>query len=223
MVGSKGRSVIVRHVETTDIYENLKGRLATGALTPGRKLKPADLQKDYACSQNTLRDVLMRLCTIGLVEFEMQKGFRATSSSPDQMRDVARFRLLLEREGATASMEYGGVAWEADLAAAHHKLLHIERRIADAGDIGSFMPLWTDAERAFHETLISVCGSPLLIDMFSQVYLRFRQQFAAQQRNFRNYDFDAIIVEHQAIVDGALARDQAACCKAIQKHLERHL
>ncbi len=214
---------IVRRFETTDIYEDLKAKLVTGTLPPGLKLKPADLQEDYACSQNTLRDVLMRLCAIGLVRFEMQKGFRATPSSPDQMRDVARFRLLLEREGAAASMEHGGVAWEADLAAAHHKLLHIERRIAKAGDIGSFMPLWTNAERAFHETLISASSSPLLIETFSQVYLRFRQQFAALQLNFQTYDFEAIILEHQAIVDGALARDRAACSEAIQRHLERHL
>ncbi|MEL6961332.1 MAG: GntR family transcriptional regulator [Pseudomonadota bacterium] len=205
------------------MYEQLKARLVTGALAPGGKLKPVDLQKDYGCSLNTLRDVLMRLCTIGLVEFEMQKGFRATPSSQDRMRDVARFRLLLEREGAATSMERGGVAWEAELAAAHHKLSHIEQRIADAGDIGAFMPLWTDAERAFHETLISASDSPLLIETFSQIYLRFRQQFAAQQHSFRNYDFEAIITEHQAIVEGALARDQAACSAAIHRHLERHL
>lgn len=181
------------------------------------------MQGDYACSANTLRDVLMRLCTIGLVEFEMQKGFRATPSSPERRRDVARFRLLLEREGVTESMERGGIAWEAQLAAAHHKLLHIERRIVDEADMGPFMPLWTEAEREFHETLILASQSPLLIETFAQVYLQFRQQFVGQQRDFGANYFDAIITEHQAIVDAALARDQAACCDAIQEHLKRNL
>ena len=165
----------------------------------------------------------MRLYAIGLVEFEMQKGFRATPSSPERRRDVARFRLLLEREGAASSMERGGIAWEALLAAAHHKLLHIERRIASEAELGPFMPLWTEAEREFHETLISASDSPLLIETFSRVYLQFRQQFVGEQRDFGANYFEAIIAEHQAIVDAALARDRTACRDAIHHHLKRNL
>lgn len=215
--------VINRHSKTTDIYEDLKARLVTGSLVPGSKLKPTELQADYACSANTLRDVLMRLCNLGLVEFQMQRGFRATESSPERRRDVTHFRLLLEREGVSESMEQGGIAWEAELAAAHHKLLHIERRIAVETDIQDFMPLWTEAEREFHETLISASSSPLLIETFSQVYLQFRQQLVGQQRDFGTNYFEAIIAEHQAIVDAALARDRAACREAIYEHLKRNL
>lgn len=195
----------------------------TGGLRPGKKLKPTELQAGYGCSANTLRDVLMRLYALGLVEFEMQRGFRATPSSPERRRDVARFRLMLEREGALESMEQGGIAWEAKLAAAHHKLLHIERRIADETDFEDFMPLWTEAEREFHETLISASQSPLLMETFSQVYLQFRQQFVGQQRDFGANYFEAIIAEHQAIVDAALARDPEACREAIHEHLKRNL
>lgn len=220
---TKRGPVINKRSKTTDIYEDLKARLVTGSLVPGKKLKPIELQADYGCSANTLRDVLMRLCALGLVEFEMQRGFRATPSSPERRCDVARFRLLLECEGVTESMERGGIEWEADLAAAHHKLLHIERRIADETDIRDFMPLWTEAEREFHGTLISASSSPLLIETFSQVYLQFRQQFVGQQRDFGANYFEAIIAEHQAIVDAALARDQPACRKAIHEHLRRNL
>lgn len=190
---------------------------------PGQKLKPADLQGDYDCSPNTIRDVLMRLSNLGLVEFEMQRGFRAAPTSNERRSDVARFRILLEREGAGESMTRGGVAWEAQLSAAHHKLLHIERQIASEADVQPFLPLWTDAEREFHETLISECASPLLIETFNRVYLQFRQQFFGQQRDFDANYFEAIIAEHQTIVDAALARDQAACQTAIFEHLKRNL
>jgi len=222
-VEEKGRPVISRQFETTNIQEDLKARLVTGDLLPGGKLKPAVLQGDYACSANTLRDVLMRLCTIGLVEFEMQKGFRATPGTPERRRDVTRFRLLLEREGVASSMERGGVAWEAQLAAAHHKLLHIERRIADEANVAPYRSHWTEAEREFHATLISASDSPLLIETFSQVYLQFRQQIVAQQRQLGTPYFEAIITEHQAIVDAALARNLSACLQAIYDHLKRNL
>lgn len=165
----------------------------------------------------------MRLCSVGLVEFRMQKGFRATPSSPERRRDVARFRLLLEREGVGESMTQGGVAWEARLAAAHHKLSHIERRMADEADVDLLMPFWTEAEREFHETLISASGSPLLIETFAQVYLQFRQQFVGQQKDFGPSYFEAIIAEHQAIVDAAIVRDKAACNEAMYQHLKRNL
>ncbi len=217
------RQAINQRFKTNGIYDDLKAKLVTGGLAPGRKLKPAELQTGYGCSANTLRDVLMRLCSLGLVEFQMQRGFRATPSSPERRRDVARFRLLLEREGVSESMERGGIAWEADLAAAHHKLLHIERRMAVSTDVQDFLPLWTEAEREFHETLISASCSPLLIETFSQVYLQFRQQFVGQQRDFGLSYFEAIIAEHQAIVDAAIARDQTACRDAIYEHLKRNL
>lgn len=223
LLGKRGGQTISRRFDTTEIYEQLKARLVTGDLAPGTKLKPAVLQDDYTCSATTLRDVLMRLYALGLVEFEMQKGFRATPSSPERRRDVARFRILLEGEGVASSMERGGVAWEAELSAAHHKLQHIERRIVNEAGMGSFMPLWTDAELAFHETLISASDSPLLIETFGRVYLQFRQQFIGQQRDFGTNYFDAIIREHQAIVDAALSRDHAACRAAIYNHLKRNL
>ena len=165
----------------------------------------------------------MRLSNVGLVEFQMQRGFRATPSTVERRTDVARFRILLEGEGASQSMKLGGVAWEADLAAAHHRLEHIERLIVASEDVKPFMPLWTEAEREFHGTLISACGSPLLIETFSRIYLQFRQQFVGQQRDFGSSYFEAIIEEHKAIVDAALARDQNACRSAIFEHMKRNL
>lgn len=153
----------------------------------------------------------------------MQRGFRATQSSPERRGDVTRFRIMLERQGASESMERGGVAWEAQLSAAHHKLLHIERQIVQEDLPQAFLPLWTAAELEFHQTLISACNSPLLIETFGRVYLQFRQQFIGLKRNFDANYFEAIILEHQAIVDAALARDQEACKAAIYDHMKRNL
>lgn len=170
-----------------------------------------------------MRDVLLRLSNVGLVEFQMQRGFRATPSSPERRSDVARFRILLEQEGVAGSMADGGVAWQAQLSAAHHKLSHIEHEIAAANEIGPMLPLWTEAEHEFHLMLVSACGSPMLIDTYERVYLQFRQQFIGQQRDFGTNYFEAIIAEHQAIVAAALDRDLDACRNAIHDHLKRNL
>lgn len=210
-------------VDTSEIYEDLQRKLMTAAFGPGEKLKPTALQGQYGCSANTVRDVLLRLSKVGLVDFEMQRGFRARATSPERRRDVTKFRILLEQEGAAQSMESGDLSWEADLTAAHHRLSHIERQLAQADDVRPYMDLWSDAETAFHRTLISSCGSPMLREVYDNTYAQFRQQMVGLERDFGANYFQAIIAEHQAILDAALARDVEACKVAIYDHLKRNL
>lgn len=210
-------------VETPEIFADLQRKLMTAELRPGEKLKPSELQGFYGCSANTVRDVLLRLNKVGLVEFEMQRGFRVRASTPERRHDVTKFRILLEQEGARLSMINGGVEWEAQLSAAHHKLSHIESQIARADDVTRFIGLWSDAELEFHETLISSCGSPILRETYGDIYVQFRQQMVGLERDFGTNYFHSIIDEHQAILDAALARDVEACRTAIYDHLKRNL
>lgn len=214
---------MLTRTETPDIYTDLERKLVTAFFPAGEKLKPAELQTEYGCSANTVRDVLLRLANVGLVEFQMQRGFRVMQTSPEHRRDVTKFRILLEQEGARQSMLNGKLAWEARLSAAHHKLSHIETQIAREDEAQVYMGLWSDAEYEFHETLISDCRSPLLIKAYSNIYLQFRQQMVNQERDFGTDYFQAIIREHQAILDAALARDVEACQTAIFDHLKRNL
>ena len=210
-------------IETPDIYADLERKLITAAFEPGQRLKPGDLQIEYGCSPNTVRDVLLRLSKVGLVEFELQRGFRARAASPERRHDVTDFRILLEQEGATRSMERGGVVWEADIAAAHTRLGHIETEITRTGTFAPFAELWSDAERAFHETLISACGSAILKETYQTTYVQFRQQYVSVEFSHHIPIFGRIVAEHQAILDAALARDAGACRQAIYDHLERNL
>ena len=209
-------------METPEIYEKLQRMLTTAGFVPGQKLKPSDLQGEFGCSANTIRDVLLRLSTVGLVQFEMQRGFRVAESSPEKRSDIARFRTILEQEGAAASMKHGGVDWEARLSASHHKLVHIEKQISRDDMTDGYMVLWSDAEREFHETIISACQSPILISNYQSIYLQFRQQMLVGEREFSQGYFEAIIAEHQSILDAALSGDVAACKQAIYDHMKRN-
>lgn len=210
-------------VETPDIYEDIQRKLMTAALRPGEKIKPAELQGTYGCSANTVRDVLLRLSKVGLVDFEIQRGFRVRRATPEMRSDITRFRILLEQEGAARSMRRGGLKWEADLSAAHHALRHIETQLANSRSFEPYVTIWSDAERGFHEALISACGSLVLCETFGNVYMQFRQQMVTLEREFGPELFHAIIAEHQTILDAALARDEAVCARAIADHLARNI
>lgn len=210
-------------VDTPTIYLDLKNRLIEAEFEPGKKLKPDDLRELYGCSVNTIREVLLRLSSVGLALFEDQRGFRAPLSSAERCNDLTRFRILLEQEGTTLSMEYGGLEWEAKLTATHHKLGHIKSHLGASKDETTVIALWTNAELEFHETLISACRSPLLIETFGKVYDQFRQQIIGQRLDVKPDHFDRIIKEHEKIVDAALNRDSAACRAAIFDHLKRNI
>ena len=209
--------------EAVDIFEDLQQKLITAQLKSEAKLKPAELQDQYGCSANTVREALLRLSTVGLVTFRNQRGFRVASISTERRKDVARFRIMLEQEGAVLSMRFGGVAWESRVSAAHHKLKHIETQLEREGPIETLMALWSSAEVEFHETLISACDSELMRTTYANVYVQFRQQFVGLEPNFTPKYFAEIIGEHQAILDAALSRDADACRVAIEAHLVRYL
>lgn len=204
-----------------DIYDALRHRLIANGFVHGAKLKAEHLRAEYGCSASTVREALFRLSTVGLVTFQEQRGFRVPERSKAVVAELTHMRVLLEGEGTVLSIRNGGVAWEARLTAAHHQLSHIERRIHGAADTSALEDIWFDAEREFHETLISACGSDTLKALHGQVYGRFRQQLMVADRTFGFISKN--IEHHQHILEAALAGDEALTRQKIHDHLARHL
>lgn len=206
--------------QETDHYQTLHTQLITNHFEHGAKLRPEEIRHDLNCSASTVREILFRLATAGLVLFQEQRGFRVPERSVELMAELTHLRVVLEGEGAALSMQHGGVAWEAQLTAAHHQLSHIESRIHDSPDPSELIDLWAQAERGFHETLISACGSDTLKSMHGQIYARFRQQLMVADRSF---DFISDnIRHHQQILEAALSGDVAVTRAKIADHMARH-
>ncbi len=205
----------------SQIQEELRHRLVTGQFEHGAKLRAEQLRAEFGCSASTVREILFRLSAVGLVDFEEQRGFRVPPQSPERQHELTAMRILLEQEGACLSIRRGGVAWESQLSAAHHKLGHIESRIRSAGNVAAYLDLWCRAEQEFHETLISACGSALMLRIHGQTYAQFRQQLVSAATDY-GY-FPENVAEHQAILDAALDRDQSRVRSCIHDHLKRNL
>jgi DNA-binding GntR family transcriptional regulator len=205
----------------TDMYRDLERRLTTNEFLHGAKLRAEILREEFGCSASSVREVLLRLSTQGLVNFREQRGFRVPERSSQKLIELTHVRILLEGEGAVLSIREGGVAWEARLTAAHHKLIHIENRIQALDDPTELVDIWFSCEGEFHQTLISACGSGTLKQLHSQIYAQFRQQLMEADRRF---DFiSANIKQHAEILDAALKADEALTRKRIHDHLKRHL
>ena len=203
------------------IVASLRRRLTDGTFAPGQRLQPDVLRADYGCSASALREALFRLSCEGLVDFQEQRGFRAPKISADLQHELTLMRILLEGEGASLSIRYGGFEWEARLTAVHHKLAHIENHLAKDSRQENAVHIWSIAELEFHQTLIEECQSHTLIQTHSVIYHRFRQQLINKDKEFT---FVAENVEqHKSILEAALDRDEVAVRQRIADHLRRNL
>lgn len=204
-----------------NLFLTMRNRVVNGEFEPGQRLKAEQLRRDFGVSASTMREILFRLSTVGLVDFQEQRGFRLPAQSAELQHDLTQFRILLECQGACLSIRLGDIEWEARLSAAHHKLSHIESRVKKGVPSPEFLSLWTRAELEFHQTLIDACGSDVLKQSHGVVYQRFRQQMIASDKQF---DFvPENITQHQGILDAALSKDEDLICNRIRTHLSRNL
>ena len=114
--------------ETT--YDTIRDDIVAGRLKPGERLKLERLRTRYGASVSTLREILSRLASDGLVVAEGQRGFEVTPVSAGNLRELSDLRKLLESTALELSFAAGDMDWEGRVVAAHHKLHQMEREMA---------------------------------------------------------------------------------------------
>ena len=93
-------------------YRQIRTDIIFGKLVPNEKLKLDRLREDYGASVGTLRELLSRLVSEGLVVAEGQRGFEVAAVSAENLREIAGLRLLLESHALKQSFRAGDIDWE---------------------------------------------------------------------------------------------------------------
>lgn len=195
-------------------YRRIRADIIFGRLTPGQKLKLESLKESYETSISTLREILNRLSSEGLVVAEGQRGFEVSPMSVADLKEIAALRLLLETHALEQSFAYGEVEWEARLVSAHYKLARMEKVMA-SGDTTKAED-WKRYDWEFHQALISACGSKLLMETHSAVFDKYlRYQMVAL-----SYRGDVAANEHQQLLDAALRRDGDTAKRVLALHIQ---
>ena len=104
------------------VYARIRTDIVFGRLSPGEKLRLEAVIQRYGISISTMREMLSRLGSEGLIIAEGQRGFEVAPVSAAEFRELAALRYLLEAHAMTQSFERGDLDWEASVVAAHHKL-----------------------------------------------------------------------------------------------------
>ncbi len=201
---------------TQDTYERLRADLLACRLRPGARLTISDLCGQLGANLSAVREALSRLTSEGLVVAEPQRGFRVAPISADELRDLTAVRADIEGMCLERAIAAGDVGWESQLVAAFHRLSRTPER--EPADPQRMNEAWSAAHSAFHEALVSACGSPWL--------LRLRAILYAQSERYRRLSVPLAEVardlnrEHQAIMEAALARDAGQARALMARHVE---
>lgn len=199
----------------SQLMDSLRNDIVCGTWQPGARLNLRDLSGHYEVGVNPLREALSRLATSGFVSAEDQRGFRVTGISREELIDCQNTRAELECMALRASIEKGGVDWEGEVLASHHRMVRSqhtfegERLSLDAG--------WEDSHQAFHMALLSACGSPWQLKFIETLFehsTRYRKATMVLKRAGAR-DVEG---EHKALMEAALARNAEKACEVLRTH-----
>jgi len=196
-----------------DGYRRIRSDIIFGRLRPDQKLRLEALKEDYGVSVSTLREILSRLSSEGLVVAEGRRGFEVAPVSAAELRELAELRMLLEAHAMESSFASGDMEWEGRIVSAHHKLAAIEQLLS-AGKAEN--ALWKRYDEEFHQALISNCGSRSLMETHQRVFDRYFR-YPVISADFRGNE---PVEQHRELLDCALRRDAAGAKAVLAVHLK---
>ena len=195
-------------------YQRLREDIIACRLAPRQKLKLEALRERYDTGVSTLREILNRLASESLVIAEGQKGFAVAPATRQDLREIADLRLLLESHALRLSLSTGDLDWEGRVVAAQHKLAVVETQLLQ-GDMDRTLQ-WVHYDFAFHNALISACGSQTLLALHASVFDRFIR-YHLLAATFRGAP---VMDDHRALFELAMQREIEPCVIRLASHIK---
>lgn len=200
---------------TKSIYAQLRDDILRARLRPGEKLRVGELCDRYGYSSTPVREALMLLAAENLVRSEEMRGFFVAGASPEEFLELTETRCMIEELALSRSIADGDDDWEARVVVAFHRLARGTRPAG--GERFDLNPDWVRRHNAFHDALISACGSQLLIAFCNQLRDR-----SYRYRRIASFDReDGWLDEHEAILNATINRDTDKALAALNEHYRK--
>lgn len=196
---------------TRKAFQSIREQILTGDLIPGERLKVDRLKRDLDTGASPIREALSLLTSEQLVVRVDQRGFRVSSVSAEQFKEILKLRCSLEEMALRESILNADAVWEEALVLAHHRLSRVARE-----NIAEFEKL----HKNFHMALLAHCRSPILLQFCDQLYdlnIRYRN-LAGRSGTYARRD---VAQEHRDILDAAVQRDADLASSKLFEHYQR--
>jgi DNA-binding GntR family transcriptional regulator len=209
-MGQLGELEPVARRSTVEIVsDELRTAIQYGSLEPGAQLGEAELAARLGVSRGPLREAMQRLVQEGLLRSEPHRGLFVVELDEHDVSDVYTSRLAIERAACQLIMRENRDAAAVALTSALRDLMKAARRRDRVA--------MSDADQAFHETLVRASGSPRLARMADTLLVETRMCLHALQEHYP--EPADLVEEHRALVDAITAGDEPLLLRLIEEHM----
>lgn len=176
---------------------------------PGQQITESELAQRFGVSRNTVREAITRLMSSGLVEKEANKGVFVKKIGEQDVREIFRFRAILESEAVRMIIQKGEVSDRLV-----HAMESIEKDPFLMGDWYRFV----SSDLDFHTELVNAAESPRLSRLYEairhEIMLCLCQSKNTLILNHKN------IYEHRHFIEVLERGDVDAAIQLVTNHIQ---
>lgn len=205
------RPVLTRHW----ITDELRRRVIVGELLPGQWLRQEEIANEFGTSQGPVREAFRTLAGEGFIEHETHRGYRVTTFTETDLREIAEVRELLETEAIRRAVPRLTNADRAALQEAHVAMSRFGLLTPD-GDQRRAEEFRSAHER-FHTLIFEACGLPRLADL---VIAQWRHAQRMRTIALRDQSESAAHADddHATLLAACMAGDADGAVEAMRAH-----
>jgi DNA-binding GntR family transcriptional regulator len=192
-----------------ELSELIEEQIATGQRRPGTRLDEQELAAEFGVSRTPIREALIQLAAIGLVEMRPRRGAIVAEVGPARLCEM--FEVMAELEamcGRLAARRINDTD-QRELLEAHHAC-EAARDIQDPDE-------YYRLNEIFHHKIYAASHNGFLADQATALHRRLRPYRRLQLR-VRNR-MQTSYSEHQAVVDAIVAGDGDRAAEALRSHV----
>jgi len=152
------------------IYRGIRGKIISGALPQGSRLRERELAEEFRVSRVPLREAFPQLEADGFIQSSPRRGVRVTSLTLKDVDDLFEARLGMEVYATRLAAARVAAGASADALAA-------ALRVAEDAYATKDPDVITEANVAVHDEIVWLAGNSLLSAMMHAISGRYRWIF----------------------------------------------
>jgi DNA-binding GntR family transcriptional regulator len=192
------------------VFETIKEHIINNTYHPGVVLQIDKIAAEFGVSTTPVREALLRLEGIGLVDIERNKGAVVTQVSEKKSTYVWEFRRLLE----------GRVARDAAVGVSDNQIDEVEAKLKKVQEHPDDFNLYQESDSAIHSLLSSCTENPLILESLANLSVHARRiRYFAENGPFREEVIEQVNRDHAEIITALRLHNPDKVEEAVDRHL----
>lgn len=192
------------------VRQLLLAQIMSGELVPEEVYSVAQLAAGLDVSPTPIREAVLDLASKDLLVIHKNRGFSVPPTTPEELEELHKIRLLLE----VPSTVEAGLKMSQQEAEQTRVIAESTVEAAQANDLANYI----ERDRRFHEAFLLPLAMPHLTELIMNY--RNRARLRGLRAKLGSKEIVTASQDHIALVDAALAKDEALLHKIITNHIE---